>query len=230
MSSDVSWRIRDKLWPMPKHGSVILFSTETRRLVRTDNPGRPPRLSHSSWTMKLWRKWSSVKYSLVSRLTSVRWTVHGSGFLNPSRSAQYYCWHYMFQVSTCCDVAWEWTESSKWVRIERGFVECVLYRCVYICLLTYPNQFLFIEGWHSCVRCFFFTIIFFGVHIVCMCVRACKNATVLEIKGGIEVIFSCAKFGRYLSIYIIFMFKIFLLNSRLQIFSEVVADGTLVGC
>ena len=27
-------------------------STETRRLVRTDSPGRPPRLSHSSWTMK----------------------------------------------------------------------------------------------------------------------------------------------------------------------------------
>ena len=29
-------------------------STETRRLVRTDSPGRPPRISHSSWTM-LWR-------------------------------------------------------------------------------------------------------------------------------------------------------------------------------
>ena len=28
------------------------FTTiETRRLVRTDSPGRPPRLSHSSWTM-----------------------------------------------------------------------------------------------------------------------------------------------------------------------------------
>ena len=26
-------------------------STETRRLVRRDSPGRPPRLSHSSWTM-----------------------------------------------------------------------------------------------------------------------------------------------------------------------------------
>ena len=26
-------------------------STETRRLVRTDSPGRPPQLSHSSWTM-----------------------------------------------------------------------------------------------------------------------------------------------------------------------------------
>ena len=39
MSSDVSWHIRDKLWPMPKHGSVYIFtSTETRRLVRTDSP------------------------------------------------------------------------------------------------------------------------------------------------------------------------------------------------
>ena len=26
-------------------------SMETRRLIRTDSPGRPPRLSHSSWTM-----------------------------------------------------------------------------------------------------------------------------------------------------------------------------------
>ena len=29
----------------------IFTSTETRRLVRTDSPGCPPRLSHSSWTM-----------------------------------------------------------------------------------------------------------------------------------------------------------------------------------
>ena len=28
------------------------MSTETRRLVRTDSPGRPPRVSHSSWTMR----------------------------------------------------------------------------------------------------------------------------------------------------------------------------------
>ena len=36
---------------MPKHGSIILYrlaSAETRRLVRMDSPGRPPRLSHSS--------------------------------------------------------------------------------------------------------------------------------------------------------------------------------------
>ena len=25
MSSDVSWHIRDKLWPMPKHGSIYLY-------------------------------------------------------------------------------------------------------------------------------------------------------------------------------------------------------------
>ena len=52
MSSDVSWHIRDKLRPMPKHGSIKLYtSTETRRLVRTDSPARPPWLAHSSWTM-----------------------------------------------------------------------------------------------------------------------------------------------------------------------------------
>ena len=28
------------------------MSMETRRLVRTDSPGQPPRLSHSSWTME----------------------------------------------------------------------------------------------------------------------------------------------------------------------------------
>ena len=34
--------------------SMVQYSftfTETRRLVRTDSPGRPPRLSHSSWTI-----------------------------------------------------------------------------------------------------------------------------------------------------------------------------------
>jgi len=51
MSSDVSWHISDKLWPMPKHGSIILYVHGPRRLVRTDRPGRPPRLSHSSWTI-----------------------------------------------------------------------------------------------------------------------------------------------------------------------------------
>ena len=47
MSSDVGWHIRDKLWPMHKHGSMLLYvHTETIRLIRTaESPGRSPRLS-----------------------------------------------------------------------------------------------------------------------------------------------------------------------------------------
>ena len=40
-----SW---DQCRSMVQYG---FMSTETRRLVRMDSPGRPPRLSHSSWTM-----------------------------------------------------------------------------------------------------------------------------------------------------------------------------------
>ena len=41
-------------------------STETRRLVRTDSPGRPPRLSHSSWTM---RSLDLADHSFIVRAT-----------------------------------------------------------------------------------------------------------------------------------------------------------------
>ena len=37
-----------------QYGSVVQYSftsTETRRLIRTDSPGWPPQLSHSSWTI-----------------------------------------------------------------------------------------------------------------------------------------------------------------------------------
>ena len=42
LSSDVSWHIRDKLWPMPKHGSIILYvhgNQKARRLGRTAQAG-----------------------------------------------------------------------------------------------------------------------------------------------------------------------------------------------
>ena len=32
-------------------GQCCFTSTETVRLIRTDSPGRPPRLSHSSWPL-----------------------------------------------------------------------------------------------------------------------------------------------------------------------------------
>ena len=77
MSSDVIWHIRDKLWPMPKHGSVILY-VHDRRLVRTDSPGRPPRLSHRSWTQgdKGGRGiLYTYRYTVSARMTpALRWT------------------------------------------------------------------------------------------------------------------------------------------------------------
>ena len=51
MSAD----IRDKLIPMPKHGSSIALrprKPESPSGRTGSGPGRPPRLSHSSWTKK----------------------------------------------------------------------------------------------------------------------------------------------------------------------------------
>ena len=39
MSSDVSWHIRDKLWPMPKHGSIILYVHRNQK-ARSDGQPR----------------------------------------------------------------------------------------------------------------------------------------------------------------------------------------------
>ena len=55
-------------------------STETRRLVRTDSPGHPPRLSHSSWTMIVFRRPIPFKYTAVPRFTQ-RWIVTGCRLL-----------------------------------------------------------------------------------------------------------------------------------------------------
>ena len=48
MSIDILGTSWDQCWSMVQYS---LTSTETIRLASTDSPGRPPRLSHSSWTM-----------------------------------------------------------------------------------------------------------------------------------------------------------------------------------
>ena len=48
MSDDILGTSCDQCRSMVQYSFT---STETRRLVRTDSPGRPPRFSHSSWTM-----------------------------------------------------------------------------------------------------------------------------------------------------------------------------------
>ena len=53
MSIDILGKSWDQCRSMVQYSFT---STETRRLVRTDSPGRPLRLSHSSWTMSMERK------------------------------------------------------------------------------------------------------------------------------------------------------------------------------
>ena len=48
MSADILGTSWDECWSMVQYSFT---STETSRLVRTDSPGRPLRISHSSWSM-----------------------------------------------------------------------------------------------------------------------------------------------------------------------------------
>ena len=54
MSVDILGTSCDQCRSMVQYGFT---SKETKRLVRTDSPGRPPRLSHSSWTMRGLGQW-----------------------------------------------------------------------------------------------------------------------------------------------------------------------------
>ena len=58
-------------WSMVQYS---FMSTETRRLVRTDSPGWPPRLSHVSWTT------SEYMYIVTIVLVSSIYQVHSSRF------------------------------------------------------------------------------------------------------------------------------------------------------
>ena len=73
MSVDII--IGDKLRPMREHGSVLLYVHRNRkaRVVRTESPGRPPRLSHSSaWTLTAVRNKVLYKDFRVRKATQGR--------------------------------------------------------------------------------------------------------------------------------------------------------------
>ncbi len=65
-------------------------STETRKLyVRTDSPGWPPRLSHSSWTMSYWLSiLSHEKSKFIPPSPAPHTWVHISTFLSSWRKLQ----------------------------------------------------------------------------------------------------------------------------------------------
>ena len=76
MSSDVMRHIRDKLWPMPKHGAINLYVH--------GNPGRPPRLSHSSWTMhrNLMMNWCLMSSDVSRHIRDKLWPMPKHGAIN----------------------------------------------------------------------------------------------------------------------------------------------------
>ena len=51
MSSEIRWHIRDKLRPMPKHGSVLLYVHGNQKARQDGQPWTATSTLHSSWTM-----------------------------------------------------------------------------------------------------------------------------------------------------------------------------------
>ena len=88
MSADILGTSRDQCVSMVQYSFT---STETIRLVRTDSPGRPPRLSHSSWTVtslppELWPP--SLLNSDTTRLTAVLLYLCCFSWPSPRRAAR----------------------------------------------------------------------------------------------------------------------------------------------
>ena len=71
MSIDILGTSWVQCWSMLQYS---FMSTETRRLIRTDSPGRPPRLSHITWTT------SEYMYIVTIVLVSSIYQVHSSRF------------------------------------------------------------------------------------------------------------------------------------------------------
>ena len=78
------------------------MSTETRRLVRTDSPGRPPRLSHSSWTMTIGSKWHWVN-KWIKNLQQ-KWVLLQSVKGEISVQDQLFCWESLHCVTGKLDL------------------------------------------------------------------------------------------------------------------------------
>ena len=74
MSSDVSWHIRDKLGPMPKHGSIILYVHGNQK-ARQDGQ---PRTSTSTLTQLL-------NYELLGVLMMMNWCLMSSDVMRHIR-------------------------------------------------------------------------------------------------------------------------------------------------
>ena len=83
MSSDVSWHIRDKLWPMQKHGSIILYVHGNQKArydgqLRTSTSTLTQLLNYDSKcvTVAFYSAfWKSAEVVYVQRCLIVTWLV-----------------------------------------------------------------------------------------------------------------------------------------------------------
>ena len=77
MSSDVGCHIWDKLRPIPKHGSILLYvPMETIRLIRTESPGRRAQDGHldSHTAPELW-SFSLFAYQTLYLIITYRYII-----------------------------------------------------------------------------------------------------------------------------------------------------------
>ena len=94
MSVDIFGTIWDQCRSMVQY---CFTSTETRKLVRTDSPGRPPRLSHSSWTMNsclnqewpIWEQFRTRQFLMTVYYMTFKWRLNYVSFRGSTGRAVY---------------------------------------------------------------------------------------------------------------------------------------------
>ena len=80
MSSDVSWHIRNKLWPMPKHGSIILYVHGNQRLVRTATSTLTQLLNYDRNLMMM--NWCLMSSDVMRHIRDKLWPMPKHGAIN----------------------------------------------------------------------------------------------------------------------------------------------------
>ena len=87
MSSDVDWHLGTNCNQWLSMVQCYFTSTETVRLIRTESPGRPPRLSHCSWTLPA-LPWpfglpAYIHVPISCKSVKLNWKAKGSIYTEP---------------------------------------------------------------------------------------------------------------------------------------------------
>ena len=148
MSVDILGTSRDQCRSMVQYSFT---STETRRLVRMDSPGWPPRLSHSSWTTvriaPLYRMCGRIAYLHVAFLC------HCEKFVIFERIFLYAPWAVVWHcVCVLCHMMGTgWCHVMSVLCDVSKLTSCL---CHVMCLGWHRVCYVMCLGWHNvCVMC-----------------------------------------------------------------------------